>query len=108
MYSTAKVFAAPAVTDLNGNVACGTLSSFSNVAAGAAACVPTFTGINANAAANFDSNEGQGVEISLTTPFIHVPTRAALQVSPSEVCAQGNGSENYGYPVQKVSSSGND
>jgi len=102
VYSTAKVFTAPAVTDSNGNVACGTLSSFSNVATDAAACVPTFTGINSNAAAYFDSNGGQGVEISLTTPFVHVPTRAALQISETEVCAQGNGTENYGYPAQEV------
>jgi hypothetical protein len=108
VYSTAKVFAAPAVTDSNGNIVCGTISSFSNVASDATACIPTFTGINSNAAANFDSNGGQGVEISLTTPFIYIPTRAALQVSPSEVCVQGNGSENYGYPVQQVSSSSDD
>jgi len=98
------VFAAPAVTDLSGNIACGTLSSFSNVASDASACVPTFTGINENAAAYFDSNGGQGVVITLTTPFVHVPTRAALEISPSEACAQGNGIENYGYPVQQVSS----
>jgi hypothetical protein len=108
VYSTAKVFVAPAVTDSDGNVACGTLSSFSSVAADATACVPTFTAINSNAAANFDTNGGQGVHIALTTPFIHVPTRTALQLSPSEVCAQGNGTENYGYPVQQVSSGDDD
>jgi hypothetical protein len=91
------------VTDLNGNVACGTLLSFSTIASDVEACVPTFTAVNSNAAAYFDSNGGQGVEISLTEPFIHVPTRTGLQISPSEVCAQGNGTENYGYPVQQVS-----
>ena len=102
-YSTAKVFVAPPVTDSNGNVACGTLSSFSKAPTDPAACVPTFTGINANAAAYFHgNNKAQVVEISLTTPFIHVPTRAALRIGPSEACAQGNGAENYGYPVQQV------
>lgn len=91
------------MTDPSGNVACGTLLSFSNAASDATACVPTFSAINSYAAAYYDSDGAQGVEISLTTPFVHIPTRAGLQVSPSEVCAQGNGTENYGYPVQQVS-----
>jgi hypothetical protein len=94
------------VTDSNGNVACGTLSSFSSAASDPAACVPTFTGINSNAAAMFDRNGAQGVMISLTTPFVHVPTRAGLQINPTEACVQGSGAENYGYPVQNVSFSG--
>jgi hypothetical protein len=95
------------VTDANGNVACGTLSTFATLPSNTvpAACVPTFTGINSNAAAYFDNNGGQGVEITLTTPFVHVPTRAALQLSPTEACVQGNGTQNYGYPAQEVSSS---
>jgi hypothetical protein len=90
------------VTDANGKVACGTISSFSNVAPSAAACVATFTGINANAAASFGSIAATAVQISLTTPFIHIPTRSGLEISPSEACVQGNGTENYGYPVQQV------
>lgn len=101
-YSTVKVFTAAAVTDARGNVACGTLSSFSKAATDPAACLPTFTGINSNAAAYFEGKGAEAIEISLTTPFIHVPTRPAVKISPSEACAQGNGAENYGYPVQEL------
>jgi len=102
VYHTAKVFVAPAVTDSEGNVVCGTVSSFTNVASSPAACVPTFTGVNSHAAAYFDNIEAKGVEISLTTPFVHVPTRADLHINPTEACVQGSGIENYGYPVQQL------
>jgi hypothetical protein len=102
VYSTAKVFTAPPVTDAFGNVACGTLLSFSNVPSSASACVPTFQAMNSNAAAYYDSNGDPAVEIALTAPFIHIPTRTEVQISPSEVCAQGNGTVNYGYPAQQV------
>jgi len=101
VYHTAKIFVAPAVTDSAGNVVCGTVSSFTNVASTAPACIPTFSGVNEHAAAYYDSNGGQGVAITLTTPFVHVPTRADLLLSPTEACVQGNGKENYGYPVQQ-------
>ena len=99
------MFEAPAVTDAAGNVACGTLLNFATVASDVEveACVPTFTAVNSNAAAYFDNGGGQGIEISLTEPLVHVPTRTGLQISPTDACAQGNGTENYGYPVQDVS-----
>ena len=103
MYSTAKLFAALVVTDADGNIACGISSSFSNFSTGPAAYVPTFTRINSNAASALVVSVIAPIQISLTTPFIYIPTRVGLQINPTEACAQGNGTENYGYPVQQGS-----